>query len=132
MPLKSEPFTRVTQGCLVVHAEMTVAFPLCFKMTGAMSNHHYCGFTRTPVNHCSIFFFFAPKICIEGRGKAQGDHPWKIFLKLFLKSENKSQRFFFFPLLIEYRLDFLIKTHTHTHTHSHTLNSLWACRMPTR
>lgn len=90
MPLKSEPFTRVTQGCLVVHAEMTVAFPLCFKMTGAMSNHHYCGFTRTPVNHCSIFFFFAPKICIEGRGKAQGDHPWKIFLKLFLKSENTS------------------------------------------
>ena len=36
MPLKSEPFTRVTQGCLLVHVEMTVAFPLCFKMTGAM------------------------------------------------------------------------------------------------
>ena len=70
MPLKPEPFTRVTQGCLVVHVEMTVAFPLCFRMTGAMSNHHYCGFIRTLVNHCSIFFFFPPKICIEGRGKA--------------------------------------------------------------
>ena len=71
MPLKPEPFTQMTQGCLVVRAEMTVAFPLCFRMTGAMSNHHCCGFIRTLVNHCSIFFFFPPKICIEGRGKAQ-------------------------------------------------------------
>ena len=75
-----------------------------------------------------FFFFFPPKICIEGRGKAQGAHPWKIFLKLFLKSENKPQRFFFFFFII-YSISWL--KHTHTHTHTHTLNSVWACRMPT-
>lgn len=63
-----------------LQAEVTVAFPLCFKMTGAMSNHHYCcGFIRTLVSHCSIFFsFFHLRFVLRG-GEGTRSSPMEDF-----------------------------------------------------